>query len=686
MRRSKKAIFTPPLTVGMNLLSVALLCLLLTACSGSGDNDDARSKKQAETLRLIDDSIRTDHPFIIDMLKRNMAEAKDSLDYYDFYLRLMRYNVASDSPDTMLLHQKNIYAFLKSRKPSPRINGMLALLHNAEAFYAMRYNHDNKVIIKHYEKACSLLAISDNKKAMPDAYANLGDAYINANDMPKAAMLYRRALLMADSLNVSERTRIGLYMGLGRIYFNLKDFDAAHECYKKTEKHMYILPLNLQIYFLNNYGNYYYYARNYKRALEIFKKLEALLLKHNLGENYDMYVCRLNLADVYLNLGMDNESERMLKMVEPFFKKIGLESGIYYCNTIRIGPAMRHNDTETVKRTLETEKLKKPVEFTLENIRYRYLIDYYARTGNYRKAYEIQNDSIDYNESMQHNLTNMRTIEIMMRYRQDTLSLHHQIELQEKDARIQNGRGALYGVIMLAVILILLFLYFYTYNRKKSMQAHIMLMRMKLTSMRNRISPHFIFNVLSNRISSTDTKDADELKDLAKLIRANLNMSGKFYVSLREELDFVRYYVSVEQSTLDDNIVFTINAPADNVLEDILIPSMFVQILVENSIKHALRGKLGEKRLTITVERNGLYWLITVADNGPGFDIRRTNPNSTGTGLKVIRNSINIINTLNKRKITMRINNMRDTEGNVTGCRISLNLPVGLKAHFKDEP
>lgn len=243
----------------------------------------------------------------------------------------------------------------------------------------------------------------------------------------------------------------------------------------------------------------------------------------------------------------------------------------------------------------------------------------------------------------------------------------------------------LYAVVMTVIILGLLMLCYMTHTRKRAMQAHLQLTRMKLLSTRNRISPHFIFNVLNHHISTTDKKDAGELMALAKLIRANLNMSGKFYVSMKEELEFVNYYISVVRPSLGDDFVFSIDAPEDEVLEGISCPSMFVQILVENAIKHGLKIKSGEKKLHISVERGDRCCTVSVADNGPGFDIRRINPNSTGTGLNVMRTSISIINSLNKRKITLAINNTKAADGTITGCTTSLVLPDGLKQHYDNQ-
>ena len=85
------------------------------------------------------------------------------------------------------------------------------------------------------------------------------------------------------------------------------------------------------------------------------------------------------------------------------------------------------------------KKINTVVDFNLVNIRQRYLREYYAKTGNYKKAYENLMGSIERNDSLKHNTANMRTSEIMMRYTQDTLKLHHQIVLAGQGRRHTQG-------------------------------------------------------------------------------------------------------------------------------------------------------------------------------------------------------------------------------------------------------
>lgn len=660
--------------------TLALLAGIVTAsCGGDNVPDDTRSDKMKAALTALDESLAVNSPHAPEMIRHGLENATDSLDYYDWLLRLLRYRVLRGGPDTSFTHWRQTYGYLLKQEQTPRVNGMMAFLFNTQGSYYQKLHYKPEKAIKAFENAYEKLIDSDCKHKMPDVCANLGDAYVFANDMPHAAMWYRRALFIADSLRLPAKDDVTLYMGLGRIYLNLQDFDSALNCYKRADKSFSLMSVNMQLYFLTNYGNYYYYAKDYKKAEAVFRRQEKLLAKNGMQDSYEMYICELNMADVLLNLGQTAEATRMLDRADAYFNKIGDATAIYYCNTIRIGLALKEGNTAKAKSILDKETPPATIDFNLVNIRHRYLLEYFVRKGDYKKAYITLEDNVRRNDSLKHNIANMRASEIMMRYSQDSLRLHSKMLLQEKDAHIRTAYLWLYVDILLIAVLVLLLLFGITYYRKRRLKMYMQLMHTQLANVRSRISPHFIFNVLNNRIANTNGSDAGELMTLVKLIRANLNMTGKYYVSMKEELDFVGYYISVERHIIGDDFTYEVNAPSDDELAEIMVPSMFIQILVENSIKHGLKNRKGAKRICVDITKGETDCTITVTDNGTGFDIRNSNPSSTKTGIKVIRNTINIINHENKRKIRLDIKNIDAPDGSVAGCQVTLVLPLGLK-------
>lgn len=670
------------LVKAINATVAVLACIVAVSCGDGSVPGDERSASTAAALAAADDSMAVNSPSVPGMIKRGMSAAADSLDYYDWYLRHIRHSIQVGVPDTSALRWTQTYKYLSGRKPTPRVNGMMGFLLNAQGSYYQKLHYEPSKAIAAYRAAYGRLAESDCKHRLPDVCANLGDAYVFANDMPRAAMWYRRALFIADSLRLPAEDDVTLYMGLGRIYLKLGDYGLAQSCYETADRNFNLMSLNMRMYFLTNYGNYYYYIGDYKRAAEVFGRMERLLVGHGMQDTYDMYLCKVNMADVQLNLGNTDEAARLLDEAYAYFMKVGDAVALYYCRTIGIGLALRAGDTAKVRRILDLDDPKATIDFNLVNIRHRYLLEYFVKKGDYRRAYFLLDYNVRRNDSLKHNLANMRASEIMMRYEQDTLKLNHQIEIQEKDADIRAAHMWLYVGVLLIVVLVLLLLFGFTYSRKRRLQMHMQLMQTQLANVRQRISPHFIFNVLNNRMAKAGAGGAGDLMALAKLIRANLDISGRYYVSLKEELDFVGYYVSVERQVIGGDFSFSVDAPPDDVLRGVMVPSMFIQILVENSIKHGLKNRPGHKSIEIAVRKGGGECVITVTDNGTGFDIRHSDPSSTKTGMKVIRNTINLINHGNKRKIRLGIRNLEADDGTVAGCQVTLTLPLGLKTVF----
>lgn len=512
---------------------------------------------------------------------------------------------------------------------------------------------------------------------MPKVCANLADAYIQDNNMPMAAQWYRRALFLVDSLALPPKENVTLYMGLAQIYLSLHDFDTALHYYKATEEHFNMMSPSMQAYFLNNFGNYYF-KKNYRQALDKFLRMKQNLERHGMQNNFDMYLCKVNLADVYLNLDSIRTAQRYLDEVEPYFHKRDDFTALHYCKTIRIGIATKTGNIATAQRLIaDNDETQHPVQYTLVNLRNRYLQKYYEQVGNFRRAYELLQSNYAYNDSLEHNHSNMRSADIMARFTSDTLQLRHDLMIEHKNATIAKTKNQLTLAIAIMLILVLILILWFMYIKRKQLKAQMDIMNLRLNIVRNRISPHFVFNVLNNKIINSEQSEATELQDLTRLIRTNLDMSRQPAVTLAEELDFVEKYIRVERFMLGSDFVWHINVAPDVDREQVHVPSMFLQILTENAIIHGLKGWDGHKELTIDVHREQRTTVISVSDNGPGFNASNgTFKKKTGMG--IISQTIAITNMHNKNKIRFEITNI-ENNGTVCGCRATLRVPDGVR-------
>ena len=654
-----------------------VLGMFIVSCNMDNTNERSHSDKDFERVSV---AVRQHAPEARTMVDSALAATCDSLVYYDYYFLLGSLYMVS-APDSILPCADRILQFTNRQEPSPRINGIAASAHNLRANYYYLYHQNTEQVLKENMEAYRLFMRSDLIKNAPDICANMGDAYKQVNRLPDAASWYRRAVVLADSINLAPRRKATYYMGLGVIYQMLEDYNLSEEYFEKSYECYDSLHVNMKLTYLNNYGNLQYFKKDYQKALSVFQQLDSLIGEYDLRGGFEDYLCRLNMADVLQNLGRTEESLSCLASADSFFRAKKVNDCVYYANTIRIANALRKDDMKMVGNIIATEPKNLTMDENMLDIRNRYLHDYFLKANNiplanyYERIHNERKDSID--KDREH----MRATDIVMRLTIDTLTLHNQLRMNEKNAVIQ--RNWLVSAIVVSIIMIiaLALLVSTLFFRKRNVEKQQEIMDLKMSNVRNVITPHFTFNVLKHAMTFEDVHDAENtIKGVIKLMHSQIDMSRQMFVSLRKELDFTKNYVDTATATIGKNFTFRIVTPDNEVLDARLVPSTFVQILVENAIKHGLKGLDRPKTLTVEVIAKDDSTVIEVTDNGRGFDIRNQSSqfesSGTGTGLHVIQNTIDYYNHKKHREeMFFSVNNVKDSDGNICGCRSTLTLP-----------
>jgi two-component system LytT family sensor kinase len=177
---------------------------------------------------------------------------------------------------------------------------------------------------------------------------------------------------------------------------------------------------------------------------------------------------------------------------------------------------------------------------------------------------------------------------------------------------------ALYAATLIAVT-IPLKIWNNTRNERKLEEQDRLLMEARLAALTSQINPHFLFNTL-NSVSSLIRTDPNQARvmvvRLSKVLRRLLRKHENFS-TLREELSFIDDYLSIEVVRFGEKLRFEKDV-ADNTL-DMLVPSMLLQPLVENSIKHGLSSKVDGGAIRIHANRIGRKLYILVEDDGVGI-------------------------------------------------------------------
>ena len=171
-----------------------------------------------------------------------------------------------------------------------------------------------------------------------------------------------------------------------------------------------------------------------------------------------------------------------------------------------------------------------------------------------------------------------------------------------------------------------------------------LLLAAKIEALKSQINPHFLFNTLTS-ISSLIRSQPDTarmlINKLSALLRRLLRSQQQF-VTLREELESIDEYLDIEVVRFGPRLKVDKNIEPGTL--DIVVPSMILQPLVENSIKHGFARKVGPGTITIRSFRDGGRAVVEVIDDGMGFVLDRLNqPMSSGIGLANVRERLRVI-------------------------------------------
>jgi two-component system LytT family sensor kinase len=178
--------------------------------------------------------------------------------------------------------------------------------------------------------------------------------------------------------------------------------------------------------------------------------------------------------------------------------------------------------------------------------------------------------------------------------------------------------GAVYGATLFAVA-IPLKIWNSTRNERKLEEKERLLVEARLAALTSQINPHFLFNTL-NSVSSLIRTNPGEARvmvvKLSKVLRRLLRQHEHF-APLRDELNFIEDYLGIEVIRFGDKLKYETNAAANTL--DMLVPSMILQPLVENCIKHGLSNKVEGGTIRIEASRVDSRLHLLVADDGVGI-------------------------------------------------------------------
>lgn len=208
---------------------------------------------------------------------------------------------------------------------------------------------------------------------------------------------------------------------------------------------------------------------------------------------------------------------------------------------------------------------------------------------------------------------------------------------------------------------------------------------LKQRILRSQMNPHFIFNTLTSIQSYVIRHEADKaskyLNSFARLIRLILESSRHDYISLKNEIDILNYYLEIQKMRFSNNFAFIFELDKKLDIEKISIPPMLAQPFIENAIEHGIQHLNVSGELMIKFSKESKRLIIEVKDNGIGREaaevLTRENLFATKSlSTKIIDDRIKALNKYSKDLISYSIIDLKDENNKAIGTQVLISIPL----------
>lgn len=543
----------------------------------------SRSRQFTEIAFLLKAKIfdkKFDSPGVLSVLKPNAKKVRnDSIRAIYFYMIGRAHGILGEIDSSLKYLDIAEHMMLRQNNLSGLIN-----VHNSKGFLYFNALQEDKAF-REYENAIQLMVESGDSTIYLPVMNNAAACLMRLGDIQSAKLYYKDLLREFGKDNPF----IGqVYANLGVAYSEQDSNEVAEQYFLQA-----IEPLDRtnNMVFL---GTVYFNLINLSiekgqldEALEYANLAEPIITltqPSRLGYLYEAY------ADISLKSGKEedavelymkaiNYAEKYEQWSEASSSAIKLSS--YYEEKSIYDEALEYSKkhNEFKDRFLEERKLN-----AIEKYRVSFETD--------RKEFEISKLQ-ELNEANRLRLRAQNRIQLLI-------------------------AGIGLGLLLVSVVITILVMRLRLHRMK--LANHVKLSELNNKLAINRLSPHFVFNILNSiqfYINSNDRKNANHyLTKFAALLRKFLDSFSEDFHSLEEELDLIREYVELEQMLKNNSFQFEFTIDPD-VDVTMIFPTMLLQPVIENAIKHGTTDDNPMVKVRINKIVNGVECLVE--DNGMGI-------------------------------------------------------------------
>ena len=671
----------------MNLLKIFLIGFIVLGLSNScscrlSKEPDGEVLLTDSILAIYQDSMAEAPQKVLDVFSEKRLHMQDSLCFYLLLSYESKCYYYLNRMEDAFRTNKEVIRYCTDHASFDRSRTLLAEAFNNQGVYWQELGERDSAI-RVLKSSVDILQTARNKSILTSVYINLADCHLQKGDYPHCGFYYRKALLVADSLGLGYRDHFAIYSGLAKLYLELENFPEANDYFVKAEQIGNSCTPYERYFFSNTRGNYYYNTKEYEKALDWFRKADRIT--EAFPQPLYKAIVRGNLGEIFILIRQPDSARFYLDDARRLFGKAYEQASFrYYMNGLYASLALLENDLSQAERLLSSAHDLNQVNPLYIYYNNRRMEELYYKKKDYRKAYEFKYKADMLNDSLRNVKVRNSLAEIDFRYRQDTTLLKMDIQLINARDEMSRWKTIAYYCVLLLLLSLSASLCWILYRRRKHEKQYWIQMatmnRLRMAVVRNRISPHFIFNAL-NIILPTFRQYAGldkPIRLLIKVLRGNLFFSEQIAVSLKDEIQLVKEYLQLRLLGNPDRIRIIWELPPE-IPDAWKIPSMSVQIPVENAVKYAFDPENEEACIHIRIiEKQGSLF-IAIEDNGIGLTAdmqNRQEEQGTGYGLKILRQTINILNSRNKNKMNFIIQDRNLLEPGGHGTLVSLVVPL----------
>ena len=265
------------------------------------------------------------------------------------------------------------------------------------------------------------------------------------------------------------------------------------------------------------------------------------------------------------------------------------------------------------------------------------------------------------------------------------LKVAHNLNLKEKELAIKDLDLSRKNILLIALIsLVLLATGFVLYYlRSRSNRNKLLTLSLEQKVRLSQMNPHFLFNSLSVIQDFILDKDHDKafsyLSKLSGLVRSVLENSTHEYITVREELDILAIYVDLQNLRFDNGIIYRFDIDSEIDLDEIRIPPMLAQPIIENALIHGELRNNPDAEIKICLLKNDENNSIdfTVEDNGVGIlEAQKQTSVHKSMATEILRDRVRIYNYYSKSDLSIDVIDLKTLNEKLHGTRVRFSIPL----------